>query len=282
MRGLGSLQRLLGAGGCTQQCRAVSRGSSPFEQPATAAVGLARSRQLACLPTPVPTSTLPAGDGERAAAHLLRWSVNQRCPDPAAFTADLCDLWARECDIHSGEPPASLAACCMHAAAPALPCSWCVRAGGLAGASGRPRARCSQLHPPARAASPACLPSVLLLLPLLFTHTEAGINLDAVMKGTLAAARRHEVAIDSNYAALCVGVCVIGESAPACCPARGAHRSHACRLLVACGAPPRRAAAAAPGTPPDGRLPAALSATRLPSIHPSQWALPRAWTRRLT
>lgn len=37
------------------------------------------------------------------------------------------------------------------------------------------------------------------------------------MKGTLALARRHEVSIDSNYAALCVGVCVIGERRGAVC-----------------------------------------------------------------
>lgn len=28
-----------------------------------------------------------AGDGRRAAEHLLQWSVHQRCPDPEAFTA---------------------------------------------------------------------------------------------------------------------------------------------------------------------------------------------------
>jgi aarF domain-containing kinase len=36
-----------------------------------------------------------------------------------------------------------------------------------------------------------------------------GINLDGVMKSVLQLARRHEVSIDSNYAALCIGVCVI-------------------------------------------------------------------------
>ena len=36
-----------------------------------------------------------------------------------------------------------------------------------------------------------------------------GIDLDAVLKGALRAARRHEVSIDSSYAALVVGVCVI-------------------------------------------------------------------------
>ena len=36
-----------------------------------------------------------------------------------------------------------------------------------------------------------------------------GIDLDAVLKGALRAARAHEVSIDSGYAALVVGVCVI-------------------------------------------------------------------------
>lgn len=35
------------------------------------------------------------------------------------------------------------------------------------------------------------------------------IDLDAVLKGALRAARTHEVSIDSSYAALVVGVCVI-------------------------------------------------------------------------
>ena len=37
----------------------------------------------------------------------------------------------------------------------------------------------------------------------------AGIDVDAVLKATLALCRRHEVCIDSQYAALVVGVCVI-------------------------------------------------------------------------
>lgn len=40
-------------------------------------------------------------------------------------------------------------------------------------------------------------------------HAEAGIDLDAVMKEVLHLARKHEVSIDSNYAALVIGVCVI-------------------------------------------------------------------------
>ncbi|KAI7844981.1 hypothetical protein COHA_001347 [Chlorella ohadii] len=40
-------------------------------------------------------------------------------------------------------------------------------------------------------------------------HSEAGIDVDAVLKGVLHLARHHEVSIDSNYAALVVGVCVI-------------------------------------------------------------------------
>jgi aarF domain-containing kinase len=79
------------------------------------------------------------GDGRRAAEHLLQWSVNQRCPDPEAFTAALVEMFREKCDIHS----------------------------------------------------------------------EAGIDVDAVLKGVLHLARHHEVSIDSNYAALVVGVCVI-------------------------------------------------------------------------
>lgn len=46
-----------------------------------------------CHPRATRATTLPwhtlccAGDGRRAAEHLLQWSVNQRCPDPEVFTA---------------------------------------------------------------------------------------------------------------------------------------------------------------------------------------------------
>ncbi|GAB4817539.1 hypothetical protein N2152v2_004585 [Parachlorella kessleri] len=40
-------------------------------------------------------------------------------------------------------------------------------------------------------------------------NSEAGIDLDRVMKNVLHLARRHEVAIDSSYAALVVGICVL-------------------------------------------------------------------------
>lgn len=40
-------------------------------------------------------------------------------------------------------------------------------------------------------------------------HSKDGINLDDVMKSVLHLARKHEVSIDSGYAALVVGICVI-------------------------------------------------------------------------
>lgn len=40
-------------------------------------------------------------------------------------------------------------------------------------------------------------------------QTPGGVDLDAVLKGILRLARRHTVAIDSNYAALVIGVCVL-------------------------------------------------------------------------
>lgn len=43
----------------------------------------------------------PAGDGRRAAGHLLQWSVHQRCPEPATFVADMAALFAERCNIRS-------------------------------------------------------------------------------------------------------------------------------------------------------------------------------------
>ena len=40
-------------------------------------------------------------------------------------------------------------------------------------------------------------------------HSEAGIDLDAVMKSVLRLARKHSVSIDSGYASLVIGVCII-------------------------------------------------------------------------
>jgi len=50
---------------------------------------------------------------------------------------------------------------------------------------------------------------VLLFEEFADVRAEGGIDLDAVLKGALRAARNHEVSIDSSYAALVVGVCVI-------------------------------------------------------------------------
>lgn len=79
------------------------------------------------------------GDGRGATHHLLRWSEQQRCPDPAGLTVAMEELFERRCNIHS----------------------------------------------------------------------EQGIDLDAVMKAVLHLARQFEVAIDSQYAELVIGVCVI-------------------------------------------------------------------------
>lgn len=43
-----------------------------------------------------------AGDGRRAADHLLHWSTNQRCPDRAAFVADMEAMFGERCSIDSG------------------------------------------------------------------------------------------------------------------------------------------------------------------------------------
>lgn len=71
----------------------------------------------------------------------------------------------------------------------------------------------------------ASSPCSLTTATSIYTHTlthlpthppnkaERGIDLDGVMKGVLGLARTHEVSIDSNYAALVIGVCVIGERA---------------------------------------------------------------------
>lgn len=44
---------------------------------------------------------ISAGNGLAAAAHLLRWSGHQACPDKQAFANDMVDLFQAACDIHS-------------------------------------------------------------------------------------------------------------------------------------------------------------------------------------
>ncbi|PSC71628.1 putative serine threonine-kinase abkC isoform A [Micractinium conductrix] len=83
--------------------------------------------------------TIAAGNGRSAARHLLCWAERQRCPDPAAFAADMEALFTERADIFAPE----------------------------------------------------------------------GIDLDAVIKSVLQVARRHEVSIDTHYAELVLGVCVI-------------------------------------------------------------------------
>jgi hypothetical protein len=46
---------------------------------------------------------LCAGNGARAARHLLQWSGDQGCPDRAAFVAAMREAFAIHCDIHSEE-----------------------------------------------------------------------------------------------------------------------------------------------------------------------------------
>lgn len=40
-------------------------------------------------------------------------------------------------------------------------------------------------------------------------HSEEGIDLDGVVKSVLKLSRRHRVSVDSKYAALVIGICVI-------------------------------------------------------------------------
>ena len=41
------------------------------------------------------------GDGNRSAHHMLQFGEKQACLHPAAFTADMQDMFRQECDIHS-------------------------------------------------------------------------------------------------------------------------------------------------------------------------------------
>lgn len=90
-------------------------------------------------------AAIGAGDGARAARHVLAMADNQTCADPAGFEAALATLFRSAADIRS----------------------------------------------------------------------LGGVDLDAVLKGVLAAARQHGVAIDSRYASLVVGVCVLAAFAAA-------------------------------------------------------------------
>lgn len=39
------------------------------------------------------------GDGRKAAGHILKWSSNQACIDPAAFTRAIVDMFRVEAQI---------------------------------------------------------------------------------------------------------------------------------------------------------------------------------------
>jgi aarF domain-containing kinase len=93
-------------------------------------------------------AAIGAGDGRRAAGHVLAMASRQTCPDPAGFAAELETLFATAADI---------------------------RAPG-------------------------------------------GADLDAILRGVLGSARAHAVAIDSRYASLVVGVCVLAAFATALDP----------------------------------------------------------------
>ncbi len=43
----------------------------------------------------------PAGDGRRAAGHILKWSSNQSCPDPLGFTAAMVAMFKLEARIEA-------------------------------------------------------------------------------------------------------------------------------------------------------------------------------------
>ena len=88
----------------------------------------------------------------------------------------------------------------------AHPACTCATAGPSA--AGPSHAACAAAPAPTHPGVPNCV------LP-----AAAGIDLDCVMKGVLHLARRHEVSIDSNYAALVIGVCVIGAPALMLVPA---------------------------------------------------------------
>eukprot|EP00208_Stichococcus_sp_RCC1054_P004010 CAMPEP_0206149134 /NCGR_PEP_ID=MMETSP1473-20131121/37622_1 /ASSEMBLY_ACC=CAM_ASM_001109 /TAXON_ID=1461547 /ORGANISM="Stichococcus sp, Strain RCC1054" /LENGTH=1096 /DNA_ID=CAMNT_0053546583 /DNA_START=242 /DNA_END=3533 /DNA_ORIENTATION=+ len=83
--------------------------------------------------------TISAGDGRRAAGHLLAMGDNDLCPDAEGFTSDMIMLFNKASRVDSPE----------------------------------------------------------------------GINVDTVLKAVLKLARKHEVSINSSYAALVLGVCVI-------------------------------------------------------------------------
>lgn len=46
---------------------------------------------------------LGAGNGKRAAGHILKWSTKQTCPDPAGFTAAMVDMFKAEAQIRTPE-----------------------------------------------------------------------------------------------------------------------------------------------------------------------------------
>lgn len=134
---------------------------------------VALARQANVQSPPLPGLTI-AGDGRAATRHLLAWGREQRCPDPEALAADMETLFRGK---RLG--PARGLLWWRH-------CQWQRQAA---------RQTC---HPP-----PSLPPHVGA------EHSDVrapgGIDLDRVFKATLRLARKHEVTVDSSFAALVVG-----------------------------------------------------------------------------
>jgi hypothetical protein len=194
-------------------------------------------RHFFCMPNRTVCIPFVVGNGRRAAEHLLQMGSNAECPDVLAFTHDMVQLF----DRWVGVIP-SLHCSSLHSRSVLCPvCPLQIvhtpttiplekeGAALLFCPRGNTRPLLSLLvlnirlhswkskHTECLFPNPS-LPYHHLCITLTFellagrdcnVHRPEGIDVDFVLKEVLQLARKHEVSIDSSYAALVVGVCVL-------------------------------------------------------------------------
>lgn len=173
-------------------------------------------------------------------------------------------MFREKCDIHSGAPNCAAALCLTGRSRRQHP-------NNAQGALAAVRASC-------RACGPRCL-LVKPLSPCQFLPAEAGIDVDAVLKGVLHLARHHEVGRG--------GAAAKGHACRALWAGEARHCPRWCLLVPAPPAPAQRAAMPPsdshlntpvnPPPPPHFRSPSTATMRRWWWACASLWALPPAW-----
>lgn len=160
-----------------------------------------------------------AGDGRRAAGHLLAMGDNRACPDVDGFTSDMIMLFNRCVSVRAGPCP-------LHPVMAASSPSQCLPASGLLNSvwihaapleSGLLPARAAKLASSTLQGRKAVVRSVgegdgggRLSCRASRVDSPDGINVDTVLKAVLKLARKHEVGVDFCTLAvlpLCAACC---------------------------------------------------------------------------